>query len=225
MKCYSFISPFILTLNFFIINFLFNFSISLNLKLNEESLLKDKPVPFTMNVTYQNPIEDYTERKKFADEEINFKRRINELEQKLVADSDLLKMILNINNVQIQKLSEVVNVNLATLYYKALRFRPNRIEMKKPEPIPKVNILSMQSVESFIEKMVQMGKLNKEALEARPSIYFGLKNSHWEMKSYLKKLEVDMKNYKLMEWLQRQDTSSHKGDFVSAFKAFGVKYK
>jgi len=180
---------------------------------------------FTMNVTYQNPLEDYDERKKYADEEINFKRRINEVEQKIEADSELLKMILNINNIQIQKLSEIINVNLATLYYKALRFRPKKIELRKPDPTPSVNILSMDSVESFIEKMVRMGKLNRKALNLRPSKYFGYKGAREELGQYFSKLKKKMDDYKLMDWLRKQDTSGYKGDFVSAFAAFGVNYK
>lgn len=153
------------TLCFYLLSNLIN--ISFSVKLNSR---KDVPTPLVMNVTYQNPLNDYDERKHYLDEERYLKKRIDEIEEKIEADSELLKMIFNVNNVQIQKLSEVVNVNLASLYYKALSFMP-----KPPKAKPKSNddlhldVSKIESVEHFMKKAMQRGLIDPSASHLLPS--------------------------------------------------------
>ena len=166
----------------------------------------DNKKPFTMNVTYQNPTEDYTERKKYVEEEIALKRRIGELEQKINADSDLLKMILNINNIQIQKLSEIINVNQATLYYKALHFTPmkkHKIKQKKCK-YPSVNMNNSKSVERFIHIMTNLGLLPKEACELTPTQKL-IDGSKTDKNYYQARIQKYLK-----DWMKKRDTSKAK---------------
>jgi len=164
-----------------------------------------KNKPFIMNVTYQNPLDDLNERKKYAQEEIAYKRRVREIEQKIEADSDLLKMILNINNIQIQKLSEVVNVNLATLYYKALHFLPQkRINLRPKIQLPLVDVNSASSMERFINIMIRLGLVSKDAAKMKPSVMMeamkqGKLPNPWE-EGY---------DSGLMKWVKKQDISNN----------------
>jgi len=164
-----------------------------------------KSKSFIMNVTYQNPLEDLNERKKYAQEEIAYKRRVREIEQKIEADSDLIKMILNINNIQIQKLSEVVNVNLATLYYKALHFLPQkRINLRPKISLPLVDVNSVSSMERFINIMIRLGLVSKDAAKMKPSVMMeamkqGKLPNPWE-EGY---------DSGLMKWVKKQDISNN----------------
>ena len=66
---------------------------------------KEHPNPMVLNVTYEFPFNDITERRLHAKETFNYKNRIKELETKIEKDSQLLKMILNVQNIQIQKMT------------------------------------------------------------------------------------------------------------------------
>lgn len=79
---------------------------------NGASLTDDKKSePLLLNVTYSTPTRDLEEEKKFTMEHVNYMKKVKRLEQKFNDDIELLKMIANVQNIQINKLNEVVMVN------------------------------------------------------------------------------------------------------------------
>lgn len=91
--------------------YLFKISSSANIRAHQH------PNPMTLNVTYEFPFNDITEKRLHAKETFNFKNRVKELETKIEKDSQLLKMILNVQNIQIQKMTEVYYLNQALFYH------------------------------------------------------------------------------------------------------------
>jgi hypothetical protein len=75
--------------------------------------LKDGPIdqPITLNVTYESPMRDLNEERKYTIEHLNYARKVRRLAQKFSEDMDLLKMIINVQNIQIDKLNEIIMVN------------------------------------------------------------------------------------------------------------------
>lgn len=81
---------------------------------------KEHPNPMVLNVTYEFPMHDLTESRLHAKELFNYKNRAKELETKIEKDSQLLKMIMNVQNIQIQKMTEIYYLNQALLFHYAL---------------------------------------------------------------------------------------------------------
>lgn len=75
--------------------------------------VKEAPIkqPVTLNVTYETPMRDLDEERKYTMEEINYGRKVRRLEQKFSEDIELLKMVINVQNIQFDKLNEIVMVN------------------------------------------------------------------------------------------------------------------
>jgi hypothetical protein len=67
--------------------------------------------PMQLNVTYYTPTRDLEEEKKYALEHVNYMKKVKRMEQKFQDDIELLKMVMNVQNIQISKLNEVVMVN------------------------------------------------------------------------------------------------------------------
>ncbi len=76
-------------------------------------LRQDKPI--LMNVTYEYPYEDLVEEQKYVEEHYRYIHRVKQLENKFTKDMDLLRMMFNVQNAQIQKLSEIIGVNVALI--------------------------------------------------------------------------------------------------------------
>jgi hypothetical protein len=77
--------------------------------------LKQENKPILMNVTYESPWKDLQEERKFLDEHFKYMNKTKELEKKFTDDMNLLKMMFNIQNNQIYKLREIIEVNKAIL--------------------------------------------------------------------------------------------------------------
>jgi hypothetical protein len=77
--------------------------------------IKQQEKPVTMNVTYEYPWKDLEEQKKFNEEHFKYIDKTKEIEKKITDDMDLLRMMFNIQNTQIYKLREVIEVNKAIL--------------------------------------------------------------------------------------------------------------
>jgi hypothetical protein len=75
--------------------------------------VKDGPIdqPITLNVTYESPMRDLNEERKYTMEHLNYARKVKRLSQKFADDMDVLKMIMNVQNIQIDKLNEIIMVN------------------------------------------------------------------------------------------------------------------
>ena len=67
--------------------------------------------PMRINVTYYSPTRDLEEEKKYALEHVNYMKKVKRMEQKFQEDIELLKMVMNVQNIQIVKLNEIVMVN------------------------------------------------------------------------------------------------------------------
>jgi hypothetical protein len=114
MKLIKFKSTLLFTLfSFFVISVLFisKFSGCANIR-NGVTLTDDKKSePLLLNVTYSTPVRDLEEEKKYTMEHVNYMKKVKRLEKKFTDDIDLLKMIVNVQNIQIDKLNEVIMVN------------------------------------------------------------------------------------------------------------------
>lgn len=77
----------------------------------------EHPDPMVLNVTYEYPVFDLKDMRRHANETFNYQNRIKELETKIERDTQLLKMILHTQNIQIQKMTEVFYLNEAMLYH------------------------------------------------------------------------------------------------------------
>lgn len=81
-----------------------------------------------MNVTYEYPYQDIIEQRKYVDEHYRYINRVKQMEDKFTKDMDLLRMMFNVQNAQIQKLSEIIGVNAALIKQIEIKTLP------KPEP-------------------------------------------------------------------------------------------
>ena len=75
--------------------------------------IKEGPIDqaITLNVTYESPMREIDEERKYTMEELNYGRKVRRLEQKFSEDIELLKMVINVQNIQIDKLNEIIMVN------------------------------------------------------------------------------------------------------------------
>ena len=73
--------------------------------------MKSSDKPMLLNVTYETPMRDLDEERKYTMEHLNYMKKVKRLEQKFSEDIELLKMIMNIQNSQIERLNEIVMVN------------------------------------------------------------------------------------------------------------------
>lgn len=74
-----------------------------------------KQEPLEMNVNYVTPTRDLDEEIKFTEEHLNYMKKIKDIENKFREDTDIIKMLANLQNIQINKLYEIINVNAATV--------------------------------------------------------------------------------------------------------------
>jgi hypothetical protein len=74
-------------------------------------LKQDDDKPILLNVSYVTPMRDLEEERKFTMEQLNYMKKVKRLEQKFSDDIELLKMIMNVQNTQIERLNEIVMVN------------------------------------------------------------------------------------------------------------------
>ena len=77
------------------------------------NLKQDKPI--LMNATYEYPYRDIVEEDKYIEEHLRYIERVKQMEYKFTKDMDLLRMMYNVQNAQIQKLSEIIGVNAALI--------------------------------------------------------------------------------------------------------------
>jgi hypothetical protein len=77
--------------------------------------------PLFLNVTYESPWKDLEEDRKFMDEHFKFINKTKEIGKKFTDDMNLLKMMFNIQNNQIYKLREIIEVNKAIINQLAAR--------------------------------------------------------------------------------------------------------
>ena len=98
---------------------LISFQVLLHINNISNALIRGKehPFPMTLNVTYEFPVSDLTDRRRHANESFNYQSRLKEMEAKIEKDSQLLKMVLHTQNVQIQKMTEVYYLNEALLIH------------------------------------------------------------------------------------------------------------
>jgi hypothetical protein len=87
---------------------LINIFYGLNIR---SGLASGEPPLLNLNVTYELPSRDLDEQRKFTMEHLNYIKKVKRLQQKFNDDLEMLKMILNVQNIQIQKLNEVVILN------------------------------------------------------------------------------------------------------------------
>ena len=89
-----------------------------NTKLNENGIVSmtQAPKPILVNVTYETPLRDLDEERKYQLEHLNYLRKVKGLEEKYSNDIDALKMMMNIQNLEIEKLNEVIMANSAVAY-------------------------------------------------------------------------------------------------------------
>lgn len=106
MKLTHFIN---ITFTTILINFLIKQNYSLKV-----SNQKDKPI--LLNVTYTAPMRDPEEMEKYIKEYLSYTKRIKQMERKFIQDIDLIKTLLNIQSMQIDKVNEILHNNLATIY-------------------------------------------------------------------------------------------------------------
>ena len=92
--------------------------------------LKESPLdkPITLNVTYETPMRDLEEERKYTSEYLNYASKAKRLQHKIYQDVELLKMVMNVQNIQIEKLNEIIKSNsvidfsfLSTLYCQKLK--------------------------------------------------------------------------------------------------------
>jgi hypothetical protein len=92
---------------------LFLFSVLFISVLSLQQKKKDEPI--TLNVTLEYPMNSFEEEKRYNEEFLRLKRDVRNAEEKIHSDMELFKMLVNIQNVQIQKVNEILNVNSAIL--------------------------------------------------------------------------------------------------------------
>jgi hypothetical protein len=95
---------FLLTIIFLLIHI--SFTISSNLRKKDE--------PLSLTVTYVTPLRDYEEQKKYMEEHLYYARNFKILEDKFNEDLETLKMMLNQQTTQIEKLNSIVHTNFAS---------------------------------------------------------------------------------------------------------------
>ncbi len=78
-------------------------------------LREEEKKPILMNVTYEYPYRDLEEEQKYLEEHLKYIQRVKEIEKKFNQDMDLMRMMVNVQNSQIQKLSEIIGVNAALI--------------------------------------------------------------------------------------------------------------
>lgn len=152
----------------------------LNCKIKKEEENPNTKVqnPLSLNITYEHPYHDIDEQRKYADEHIAFIRRTRDVENKLNREIENLKMILNVQNIQLQKINEIFYTNLAVLYQKLANDYSNKyienrlingfkhgeeIAKKKLSKI-KVDFNDTKSVDDFKDLLVSKGVVKPEAL-------------------------------------------------------------
>lgn len=80
-----------------------------SVKIKNSNDKDDKPM--LLNVTYETPMRDLDEERKYTMEHLSYTKKVKRLEQKFSEDIELLKMIMNVQNSQIEKLNEIIMVN------------------------------------------------------------------------------------------------------------------
>ncbi len=74
--------------------------------------------PLEMTINYQSHYRDLKEKQKYAQENISFIKKTKQIENKILTEIQKLKMMMNIQNIQIEKLNEIYQSNLNLLYRK-----------------------------------------------------------------------------------------------------------
>ena len=74
--------------------------------------------PPEMTINYQSHYRDLKEKQKYAEENISFIKKTKQIENKVLTEIQKLKMMMNIQNIQIEKLNEIFQSNLNLLYRK-----------------------------------------------------------------------------------------------------------
>lgn len=159
---------------FIILSNQFKIKHRMNIRQDEEN----KPKPLLLNITYENPMHDLDEQRKYAYEHIMFNKKVKQVETKLIKDIENLKALLNVQNIQIEKLNEIYLINLGVLYQKIAndyknKFVKSRVrdgyeyDKKKNEtsikPV-KVDFDDPKSVEEFKNLMVEKNIIKPEFL-------------------------------------------------------------
>ena len=167
------------------------------LKEEEEKGPTDRPL--AVNITYENPMHDINEQRKYAADHLAFIKRTKQVESKLYSDIENLKMVMNVQNIQIEKINEIFYTNLAVLYQKLANDYKNKYMEKKvidgfsnekkekdkdgkpiEKPPIKVDFNNKQSVNDFKNLLLDRGVIKPEAVgEAgeHKDVYFNvLKN-------------------------------------------------
>lgn len=72
--------------------------------------------PISLNVTYETSSRDLEEQRKYGKEFLSYNKAVNQLENKFNQDLKLLKMLLNIQNMELEKLNQVVYANSAVIH-------------------------------------------------------------------------------------------------------------
>lgn len=102
--------------------------------------------PLNLNVTFKNSGRELNEMRKYQEEHVEWVKRVKFVENKIKTEFINLKMMSNVQNIQIQKLNEIFYGNLASLYFKLAKdFAPKylnkiaAIKAVKKEPNLKGN--------------------------------------------------------------------------------------
>ena len=149
-------------------------------RIKDDSNENKKP-PLSLNITYTHPMHDIDEQRKYAEEHISFIRKTKEIETKINSDYENLKMLLNVQNIQIEKINEIFHTNLAVLYkkladdYQDQYIRYNEIHglnnkkekndtNKKNEKPVKVDFNDKNSIEDFKSLLINKGIVKPEYL-------------------------------------------------------------
>lgn len=156
--------------NLLVVNFIKNTLILFSL-FNYSSCIriahKEHPDPMVLNVTYEFPIHDLTERRLHAKELFNYKNRAKELEIKIEKDSQLLKMILNVQNIQIQKMTEIYYLNQALLFHYVLdkkekdKTREKLKGLGDPDIAKIIRLDHPDRIREFLDKIFDAGMINE----------------------------------------------------------------
>lgn len=105
----TFVKFFILISIFIFLHLQLQVSLCVTSNLRSGSHLGEEPM--LLNVTYTTPFRELEEQKKVTMEHLNYIKKVKRLEQKFAEDIELLKMIMNVQNSQIEKLNEIIMVN------------------------------------------------------------------------------------------------------------------
>lgn len=150
------------------------------MKITQED--ENKPKPLLLNITYENPLHDLDEQRKYAYEHIAFNKKVKQIESSLIKDIENLKALLNVQNIQIEKLNEIYLINLGVLYQKIAndyknKFVKSRIrdgyeyDKKKNDTLAdksvKVDFNNPKSVEEFKNLLVEKNIVKPEFLGAK----------------------------------------------------------